>query len=387
MDFAISTTQADLREGARAFGRKEVFPSVLERDGAARWDSGLFKKLGEAGLLGAPYPEEYGGTNLSCLETCLVAEGFSEGGEDGGLTLAWQAHTILCGVPIWKLGTEAQKRRYLPKMCTGEWVGGFCLSEPDHGSDATGMKTRAVKKGDRWILNGRKMWITNGVIGNHFIVTAVTDPGMKAAGISTFIVEKDFPGFRVGQVIHKLGMKTSTTAELVFEDCEVPEENLLGEENFGFIGTARLILGWERSTLLAPVVGGMRAILDRSVRYAQDRIQFDRPIGKFQAVRMMLADMKVRPEIASNLIYRVAWQLDSGDDSPPLVDAAIAKVYASEAAQKSARDAIQIHGGNGFTPEYHVERFYRDCMLGTIGGGTSEIQRSIIARSLLDLGF
>ncbi len=386
MDFEITRQQHALYEAARELGAREVKNSVVARDRSAAWDQRLWQKMAAGGLIGAPFPEEYGGTALSCLDTCLVKEGFTYGAHDGGLSLAWGASTILCGVPIWKLGTEAQKQKYLPKMCSGEWLGAFCLSEPGAGSDAAGMRTSAKKHGDRYILNGTKMWITNGPIANHFIVTAVTDPTAKAFGISTFIVDSSFKGFRVGQHIEKMGMRTSTTSEIVFEDCEVPEDNLLGQENFGFIGTAKLILGWERSCLLAPGLGGQRANYERCAQYAKERVQFGKPIAKFQAVRHMIADMKIRYEIGRNLIHRVAWQLDTSDE-PPLVDAAIAKLYVSEASQKTARDAIQIHGGNGFTPEYEVERSLRDAMLATIGGGTSEIQRSIIARSVLDLGF
>lgn len=386
MDFELTREQEELREGARVFGAREVAPSILERDAKACWEPELFAKLGEAGFLGGPIPEEYGGLGLSAVETCLIKEGFGEGSRDAGLALAWGAHTILCGVPIWKLGTEEQKKKYLPKLCTGDMIGGFCLSEPGSGSDAASMKTRAEKKGDHYILNGTKMWITNGPIGDVFVVTAVTDPGQKAFGISTFLVEKNFPGFQVGQHIDKMGVRTSTTSELIFEDCEVPAENLLGQENFGFIITAKLILGWERSCLLAPGLGGMKATIERTAAYTKEREQFGRPIAKFQAVRHMLANMKMRYEIARQPIYRVAWALDQGEE-PPLVEAAIAKVVVSENSQINARDAIQLHGGNGFTPEYHVERGLRDSMLGTIGGGTSEIQRSIIARSILDLGF
>jgi butyryl-CoA dehydrogenase len=386
MDFSITKEQEDLYEGAREVGARLCAKTVIERDRAERWDWSIWKGMAEAGLLGAPFPEEYGGTGLSAVENMLIAEGFTYGGHDGGVSLAWGASTILCGVPIWKLGTEAHKKKYLPKMASGEWVGAFCLSEPGSGSDAAGMRTRAVKKGDRFILNGTKMWITNGPIANHFIVTAVTDPDAKAFGISTFIVEKDFPGFRVGQKIEKMGQRTSLTSEIVFEDCEVPEENLLGDLGTGFTGTVKTIFGWERSCLLAPGLGGQRANMERCVRYAKERVQFNKPIGKFQAVRQMIADMKIRYEVGRNLIHRVAWQLDNGGD-PPLVDAAIAKVYVSEASQKTARDAIQIHGGNGYTVEFEVERGLRDSILATIGGGTSEIQRSIIARSVMDLGF
>lgn len=386
MDFEITDEQRELYEGARVFGEREVAPTVLERDQEQVWDPEIFKKMGAAGLLGAPIPEEYGGTGLSAVSTCLVKEGFGEGSRDAGVALAWGAHIILCGVPIWKLGTEEQKQRYLPGMCSGDLVGGFCLSEPGSGSDAAAMRTRAVKKGDRWILNGTKMWITNGPVGDVFVVTAVTNPEAKAFGISTFLVEKGFPGFKVGQHIDKMGVRTSQTSEIILEDCEVPEENLLGQENFGFVVTAKLILGWERSCLLAPGLGGMKRGLKETARYVMEREQFGRPVGKFQAVRQMLADMKMRYELSRLLVYRVAWALDQ-DGDPPLVDAAVAKVFMTEAAQVNARDAIQLHGGNGFTREYHVERGLRDSILSTIGGGTSEIQRSIIARSLLDLGF
>ena len=386
MDFEISAEQQALYEAARALGEKEVQPSVLERDKSGRWDWSIWKKMGAAGLLGAPFPEEYGGTALGAVDTCLLKEAFTYGGHDGGVSLAWGASSILCGVPIWKLGTEAQKKKYLPGMCKGDTIGAFCLSEPNSGSDAAAMKTRAEKKGDRYILNGTKMWITNGPIANHMIVTAVTEPGAKAFGISSFIVDANSKGFKVGQHIDKMGVRTSLTSEILFEDCEVPEENLLGELNSGFVGTVKLIFGWERSCLLASSLGGMRANLERCVRYAQERVQFGKPIGRFQAVRHMLADMKMRYELSRNLIWRVAWHLDQ-DTEPPLVDAAVAKTFVSEASQKVSRDAIQIHGGNGFTTEYHVERSLRDAMLGTIGGGTSEVQRSIIARSILDLGF
>ncbi|MBI5495761.1 MAG: acyl-CoA dehydrogenase family protein [Deltaproteobacteria bacterium] len=385
MDFRLNDEQRALMDNAEKVGRRLVYPSVRERDRTGRWDPALWKGMGEAGLLGLPYPEEYGGSGLSCLDTCLVKEAFSKGAHDGGVTLALGASMILCGVPIWKLGSEEQRKRYLPKMTTGEWLGAFCLSEPGSGSDAASMKTRAEKKGDRYILNGTKMWITNGPLAHHMIVTAVTDPTQKAFGISTFIVDADCKGFRVGQHIDKLGMRTSMTSEIIFEDCEVPEEALLGQENFGFVTTAKLILGWERTCLLAPFVGSMEGALEACVEYAKTRQQFGRPIGKFQAIRHKLADMKVWLEIGRNLVHKAAWMIDQGEE--PLVEAAVAKLYISEMGQHFAREAIQIHGGNGFTTEYELERMYRDCMLATIGGGTSEVQRSIIARSIMNLGY
>lgn len=381
MDFSFAPEQLLLRDNARGFGERFIQPGARERDRTGAWDSTLWRHLGEAGLLGLPYPEELGGGGLSCVETCLVSEGLSHGACDGGLLLSWGASMILCGVPIWKLGTERQQRHYLPPMASGEWVGAFCLSEPGSGSDAASMRTRAVHHQDRWVLNGTKMWITNGPVAHHFIMLAVTEPERKSLGISAFIVDAQSPGLRVGKPIDKMGMRASPTSEVILEDCEVPEEALLGEPNFGFVTVGRLILGWERTCLVSPCLGAMERELARCVDYARSRTQFGRPIGSFQAVRHKLADMKVMLEVSRNLIYRAAWALDRGEDA--MLEASTAKVFVSEAQQRMLREAIQIHGGNGFTTEYQIERSFRDAMLATIGGGTSEIQRSIIARQVL----
>ena len=384
MDFSISAEQQLLMDNAYKAGERLARATVMQRDQASRWDPAIWSGMAQAGLLGLPYPEQYGGAGLSCLDTCLVKEAFAKGSHDGGVTLAWGASMILCGVPIWKLGTEEQKQKFLPRMCSGEWLGAFCLSEPESGSDAASMKTRAIKDKDHYVLNGTKMWITNGPIANHFIVTAVTQPEQRAFGISTFVVEKDAPGFRVGQHIDKLGMRTSLTSEILLEDCRVPKENLLGDENAGFAITAKLILGWERTCLLAPFLGSMERVLEQCVAYAQQRKQFGKPIGKFQALRHKLADMKVTLEVARNLIHKAAWKIDQGDDA--MLEASAAKLFISEMGQHFAREAIQIHGANGFTKEFELERLYRDCMIATIGGGTSEVQRSIVARGIMNLG-
>ncbi len=339
--------------------------------------------MGKMGLLGLPFPEEYGGQGASALTTVLAKEGFAMGGADAGLTLSWGAHTILCGVPIWKLGTEEQKRKYLPKICSGEWVGGFALTEPNAGSDASSVRTYAVKKGDRYILNGSKIFITNGPIGKVFIVIAVTDKTKGPFGISAFIVESDFKGFIVSRKLNKLGNRASPTAELAFEDCEVPEENLLGPLDMGFAEVAKLILMWERSCLLAPALGSMEAGIRRCMEYARDRIQFKKPILKFQAIQRKLVEMKVNLEVARGLVYRVAWMLDNG--IPAIVEASIAKLFVSEAVVKQAYDSLQIFGGYGYIKDFPVEKGYRDARLATIGGGTSEIQKSIIVRSLISL--
>lgn len=381
MDFSFTQEQLLLKQQAQRVGERDIHPSARERDQTGQWDPSRWRCLANAGLLGLPYPEELGGAGLSCVETCLVSEGLSYGALDGGLVLSWGASMILCGVPIWKLGTDAQKRRYLPPMASGEWVGGFALSEPTSGSDAAALRTRAVHQGDRWILNGTKMWITNGPIAHHLVVLAATEPSRKSLGISAFVVDTDRPGFRVGKHIDKMGMRSSPTSEIILEDCEVPEDALLGDLNFGFVSVGRLILGWERTVLLAPCLGAMEHELERCVEYARTRQQFGRPIGAFGAIRQKIADMKVALEVSRNLIHRAAWALDQGEDA--MLEASTAKLFVSEAQQRAMREAIQLHGGNGFTTDYEIERGLRDSMVATIGGGTSEIQRSIIARHVL----
>ncbi len=383
MDFSFTDEQREFATVVERFGREQLVPNWTQEadDGnvflQASWDA-----MGEMGLLGLPYPEEYGGSGASAVMTCLAGEALGRAGVDSGTTLSWGAHTILCGVPIWKMGTEAQKRRYLPKLATGDWIGGFCLTEPGSGSDAAGMATRAVRDGDQWVLNGSKTWITNGPTGHQFIVTAVTDPDAvpTSLGISTFIVDADAPGFRVGRKLDKLGCRTSPTSELFFEDCRVPADALLGPENMGFVLVAKLILGWERTCLLAPALGGLWHGLETATKYAMQRKQFGRPIGKFQAIQEKLANMRVDYEVSWGLLYGVADRLDR--DLPVLTEAATLKTFLSEASVRNAEEVVQIHGGYGFSKEYLVERAYRDAKLATIGAGTSEIQRGLIARAI-----
>jgi acyl-CoA dehydrogenase len=365
------------------FGRERLVPNWSQEADAGNlflqdsWDA-----MGEMGLLGLPFPEEYGGAAASAVTTCLAGEALGRAGVDSGTTLSWGAHTILCGVPIWKMGTEEQKRRYLPKIASGEWIGGFCLTEPGSGSDAASMTTKAELHGDQWILNGSKTWITNGPNGRQFIVTAVTDPDAepKSLGISTFIVDADSPGFRVGRKLDKMGCRTSPTSELFFEDCRIPKDALLGPVNMGFILVAKLILGWERTCLLAPALGGLWHGLEVASRYALQRKQFGRPIAKFQAIQEKLANMRVDYEVAWGLLYRVADLLDR--DAPVLTEAATVKTFLGEASVRHAGEVVQIHGAYGFSKEYLVERAYRDAKLATIGAGTSEIQRGLIARAI-----
>ncbi len=383
MDFSLSETQFQFLEVVEDFGRKTLVPNwSQEADDNNVFLTDSWKAMADFGLMGLPFPEEYGGSGVNAVTLCVAGEALGRAGVDGGTCLSWGAHTVLCGVPIWKMGTEQQKRRYLPKMCTGEWIGGFCLTEPGSGSDAAGMATTAVRDGDEWVLNGSKTWITNGPNGHHFIVTAVTDleARPRAAGISTFIIDAESPGFRVGRKIDKLGHRTSPTSEIFFDDCRVPASALLGPENYGFMVVAKLILGWERSCLLAPALGALRHGLEVATRYAHERHQFGRPIARFGAIQEKLADLRVSYEVGWGLLYRVADLLDR--DEPCLTEAAVAKTYISEASVRAAEEVLQIHGGYGFSKEYRVERGYRDSKLGTIGGGTSEIQRGIIARAI-----
>ncbi|MFH1538684.1 MAG: acyl-CoA dehydrogenase family protein [bacterium] len=383
MDFSLTEEQIAFRKSVFQFSRNEIYPMMEEYELKGEFPWPAWKKMAEFGMMALPFPEEYGGADADVLTTLIGMEGLGHGGATAGLCLAWGASTILCGVPIWLCGTEEQKKKYLPKMSTGEWIGGFGLTEPNAGSDAAGVQTTAVKKGDKYILNGTKMFITNGPIGQMFIVIAVTNKDAGPMGITAFIVDKNLPGFSIGKELNKLGNRTSTTSELIFEDCEVPAENLLGPEGGGFMTVGKTILEWERSCLLAAGLGGLQAGLEICIEYAKERKQFGRPIAKFQAVQNMLVEMKVGIEASKLLIYKVAWLKDN--NIPAMMEASIAKLFISEVGIKNADLGVQIHGGYGYMKEYPVERGYRDAKLGTIGGGTSEIQRNIISRLTLNL--
>ncbi len=381
MDFSLTEEQKLFKQQVIEFAQKEIMPGATERDEQARFDRDVWDKAAEFGLMGLPFPEEYGGSGASVFETVLAGEALGYGSLDAGFCLSWGAHVTIGGVPIWQLGTEEQKRKYLPKIASGEWIAGLGLTEPEAGSDAAGIKTTAEKKDGYYVLNGTKTFITNGPVGDVFVVLAKTDKEKGAAGISGFIVEKGFPGFSVGKEIHKMGNRSSPTSELIFDNCEVPAENLLGEENKGFMDVALATLEWERSVMLAPAIGGMEIQLETCVKYARERKQFGRPIAHFQAIQFKLADMKVWLETARLIVYKVAWNKDQGIMDPLM--ASVAKLYVSEVSMKSAEEAVQIHGGYGYTKEYPIERAIRDAKLATLGGGTSEIQRWIIGRLLV----
>lgn len=381
MDFAIPEDILEFKNIVKAFAKKEVLPSAEERDLNGVWDHSIWMKMGEMGLLGLPIPQEYGGQGGSCLLNCLATEGFAEGGMDGGLTLAWGAHSIIGCMPIVLCGTDAQKKKYLPKLASGEWTAALGLTEPSSGSDAAGsMETRAVKKGDKYIINGSKMFITNGPIGDVFIVMAVTDKAKGAMGVSVFIVEKNFKGFKTGKKLHKLGMRTSTTSELIFEDMEVPEENILTKENSGFVRVGRATLEWERTVLVSASLGSMQGMLDAGVRYAKERHQFGQPIFRFQAIQSKIAECRMKLDAARLLIYKSASMKDKGLSAP--IESSIAKLYATEAANQVMYDIGQIFGGYSFIHEYPIERAFRDARLGTIGAGTSEVMKAIISANI-----
>jgi acyl-CoA dehydrogenase len=378
MNFALSEEILEFKANVKSFAKSVILPSAEERDLHGTWDPRLWKKMGEMGLLGLSIPEEYGGQGASCLMTTVAHEAFAEGSCDGGLTLALGAHAIIGTMPIVFCGTEAQKRKYLPKLATGEYTSGLGLTEPGSGSDAAGsMETRAVKKGDKYVLNGTKMFITNGPIGDVFIIMAVTDKSKGAMGISVFIVEKGYKGFKVGKKLNKMGMRTSLTSELIFEDMEVPEENRLEKENSGFVRIGRATLEWERTVLVAASIGSMQNMIDSGVLYAKQRKQFGEPLIKFQAIQDKIARSRMKLDAARLLIYKSAVKKDQGLPAP--IESSIAKVYATEASNEVAYDMGQIFGGYSFIHEFPIERAYRDTRLGTIGAGTSEIMRSIIA--------
>jgi alkylation response protein AidB-like acyl-CoA dehydrogenase len=381
MDFDVPQEYLDFKQAVYRFSKERLAPNAEALDARAEFSWDNWREMAGMGLLGLPLPEKYGGSEATPLATCIAMEAMGAAGVDAGTTLAWGAHTILCGVPIWLIGSEQQKEKYLPRLASGEWVGAFGLTEPGSGSDAAAMKTTAEKRGDRWVLNGSKMFITNGPIANVFIVFASTAKGAGNRGISTFIVERGFPGFSTGKDLVKMGNRTSVTSELAFDNCEVPEENLLGPADMGFLTVGKETLEWERSCLIAPIIGGMEYMLEVCTAYAKERRQFGRPIAEFQAIQRKLVEMKVAIEGARLLVYRVAWLKQQGRSA--MMEAAIAKLWATEAAIRVSYDAVQVFGGYGYIHDYPAERFYRDARLGTIGAGTSEVQKIIIANEII----
>ncbi len=380
MEFSFTPEQKELREQVLRFARKEVAPRVREHDLRGEFDRASWRRLGEMGILGLHLPPEHGGGGASVMSCIAVGEALGEAGVDGGLALSYGAHSFLCADTILAHGTEAQRRRWLPRLATGEWIGCMALTEPGAGSDAASLATRAARSDGGYVLDGRKMFITNGGIADVAVVYARTDPDAGHAGLSAFVVEKGAPGFSAGRALHKLGMRSSVTSELVLDGCFVPEEQRLGEEGAGFM-MAMQTVEWDRSTLLAPFLGQLQFLIDRCCAYAKERHQFGRPIASFQAVKHKIADLAILLEAARGLVYRVAWLKDQGRPLNPL-EAACAKLFVGEASLGPTNDAVLLHGGYGYCHEYDVERVFRDARLAAIGGGTSDIQKLVISRLL-----
>ncbi len=378
MDFALTDEQIMFKEQVLKFARREIVGRVQEHDLKSQFDFQSWKKLGEFGILGLHFPEEFGGGGADVITSVLAAEALGEAGVDGGLTLSYGAHTYLCADTIFSHGTEIQKRKYIPRLASGEWIGCMGLTEPGAGSDVASLRTRAERKANSWVLNGSKMFITNGAIADVAVIYAKTDPSAGHAGISAFIVEKGTPGFSVSRSLHKMGVRTSPTSELVFQDCEIPLENMIGYEGNGFM-MAMQTVEWDRSTLLAPFLGSISFLIQRCCRYAQERHQFGKPIAYFQAVRHKIADLKIFLEAARSLVYRIAWCKDQGRPLNHL-EAAIAKLFVGDWSLGPINDAMLLHGGYGYCHEYDIERVFRDSRLAPIGGGTSDIQKVIISR-------
>ena len=379
MDFAWSDEQLKFRETVLQFAQRELNQDLLARDTAGALPRDLWRKCAEFGIHGLPIPEEYGGSHADVLTTMLAMEALGYGCRDNGLLFAIHAHMWSVQMPILKFGTEEQKRRYLPKLCDGSWVGAHGMTEPDSGSDAFSLKTRAVRQGDRYLLNGSKMFVTNAPEADLALIFASVDEKKGMWGVTGFLIERGTKGLTVGKQIDKMGLSTSPMAEVVLENCEVPAGNVLGHEGQGS-AIFNHSMGWERSCILASTVGAMERQLDMGLRYVRTRRQFGKPIGSFQLVASKIVDMKMRFETSRLLLYKTAWSQAQG--SMNALDAALSKLYISESAVQSALDAVQIHGGYGYTKECEVERELRDVIAGRIYSGTSEIQRLIIARSL-----
>jgi alkylation response protein AidB-like acyl-CoA dehydrogenase len=380
LDFNLSEEQELLKKTVREFAETELAPHSREWDERQEFPREVFRKLGELGLMGVVWPPEYGGAGLTTLDYVIVMEELARA--DAGVALSVAAHNSLCSGHIFLAGSEEQKRRFLVPLARGEKVGCWGLTESGAGSDAGGTRTTAVQDGDHWILRGSKTFITNGRLADVAVVMAVTDKSQGKKGISAFVVERGTPGFRAGKKEDKLGVRSSDTSELVFEDCRVPSSNLLGEEGGGFVDTLR-VLDRGRIGIAAFSVGIAQASLEASLRYAGGRRQFGHAIAEFQAVQFKIADMATRVAAARLLAFRAAAARDAGREHT--VESSMAKLFASETAVEVALEAIQIHGGYGYVKEYPVERYLRDSKLGTIGEGTSEVQRLIIARELLGL--
>ena len=379
MDFSWTPEQAKFRDSVLEFARRTLDDDVVAREAAGTFSRDLWRKCAEFGIHGLPFPAEYGGGDADVLTTMLAMEALGFACRDHGLLFSIHAHMWAVAMPILAFGTDEQKRRVLPKLLDGSWIGGHGMTEPDAGSDAYGLRTSAERQGDRYVLNGTKIFVTNAPEADLFLVFATVNPKQKMWGVTAFVVERTRPGLSVSPPIAQMGLTTSPVSEVVLQDCAVPVDNVLGREGQG-PAIFNHSMGWERSCILASTVGGLERQLNTCLTYAKTRRQFGRPIGDFQLVASRIVDMKVRLETSRLLLYRAAWLQKEG--GMPAMDAAMAKLYISEAAVQSALDAIQLHGAYGYTKEFEVERNLRDAVASRMYSGTSEIQRLIIARNL-----
>jgi hypothetical protein len=386
VDFSLTDEQQHLRRTVREFAEAEIAPHVMEWDEASQFPSEIIPKLAQMGFLGVIFPDKYGGAGMGYLEYAIIIEELSR--VDGSVGIIVAAHNSLCTNHIYKFGTEEQRQKFVVPLAQGIKLGCWSLTEPEAGSDAGGTRTVAVRKDPGWVINGAKTFTTNGHYADVCVGMAVTDASKKHHGISAFIIEKGTPGFRPGKKENKLGLRASDTSEVVFTDCLVPAENLLGREGEGFVNSLQILDGG-RISIASLGLGMAQGAYECSVRYAKERKQFGKPISDFQAIQFKLADMATQIEAARLLTYRAAWLADraiaegAADQSRITRESSMAKLYTGEVAVRVANEAVQIHGGYGFIKDYPAEKYYRDVKLCTIGEGTSEIQRMVIARQLL----
>ncbi|TWI59754.1 acyl-CoA dehydrogenase [Halalkalibacter nanhaiisediminis] len=378
MNFLLTEEQEMIRKMVRDFAKKEVEPTAAERDEEERFDREIFDKMAELGLTGIPWPEEYGGIGADYMSYVIAVEELSRVCASVGVTLS--AHTSLAGWPIYKFGTEEQKQTYLRALAEGTKIGAYGLTEPGSGSDAAAMKTTAVLDGDDYVINGSKIFITNGGIADIYVVFAVTEPELRHKGVTAFIVDGDAPGFSVGKKEKKLGIRSSPTTEIIFEDCRVPKENMLGRLGEGF-KIAMMTLDGGRNGIAAQAVGIAQGALDASVEYAKARKQFGKSIGAQQGIAFKLADMATKIEASRLLTYQAAWKESEGLSYGK--ESAMSKLFAGDTAMEVTTEAVQVFGGYGYTKEYPVERFMRDAKITQIYEGTNEIQRLVISKMLL----
>jgi alkylation response protein AidB-like acyl-CoA dehydrogenase len=378
MEFELSEEQKQIKASVREFAESEIAPHVMEWDEAQHFPEELLPKLAELGLLGVLFPEEYGGAGMGYVEYATIIEELSR--VDGSVGISIAAHNSLCSNHIYKYGDEEQKKKFLTPLASGKHLGAWGLTEPGAGSDASGTKTTAVRADDGWIVNGSKNFITHAIHADTCVAMAVTDREKRSKGISAFIFEKGMKGFSPSKKENKLGLRASETASVVFEDCFVPDGNLLGEEGLGFVNSMEILDGG-RISIAALAVGIAQGAFESACSYAQERHQFGKPIAEFQGIQFKLADMATRIDAARLLMYRAAWMKDAGKKTTK--ESSMAKLFASEISVNVCEEAIQIHGGYGYTKDYPPEKYWRDSKLCTIGEGTSEIQRIIIAREVL----